>query len=103
MFLGRFNNIPAHSISVRLVRVKLVFPDLNCVDDYTDSTSERYEQFGVLLIEQVEKLHINTAHAHYPCALDKCTGHAHWTCALPMRTGHVHWTCALDMRTGHAH
>ena len=95
MFLGSFNNIPAHSISVRRIRFTLVFPDLNCLDGYTVSTSERYQQLVILLIEKVEKLHINTAYAHCPCALDMRTGHAHWTCALDMRTAHAHWTCAV--------
>ena len=70
MFLCRFDDIPAHSISVRRIRFTLTLPDLNCLDGYTVSTSERYQQIVILLIEQVEKLHINTAHAHCPCALD---------------------------------
>ena len=70
MVLCSFNNIPAHSISVRRIRITLVFPDLNCLDGYTVSTSERYQQIVILLIEQVGKIHINTAYAHCPCALD---------------------------------
>ena len=70
MFLVQSNDTPLCSISDRRVRVTLVFPDLNCSDGYTVSTSEAYLQLVSLIIEKVEEIHMNTAHAHWTCALD---------------------------------